>query len=268
MPMNARLLRPLASGAFTPTQIGGLYLWLDASVSSSVTLNSSNVSQWRDLSGNERHFSQPTAGAQPAYTLSGQNGQNCLTFDGSRRLVSDKASTEWSFLHDGIQPYAVFLVCKAASGAIRTILSTGNSGRGILSFYLWHDFGTLAANNIRAEVTTNSGSYVITRNMGSQTANVMRAIEVVGDLINATKSDRLLLTNNEGASSTADISPAGEPSAGAPAQNLTIGSLSPTSQSLGFSGVICEVLMYSRASLVSTSERSKILAYLVGKWGL
>jgi hypothetical protein len=266
--MSPRLLRPIASG-FNPKSISGLALWLDGSVSSSVTLNSGNVSQWRDLSGNNRHFSQSTAGAQPEYTLAGQNGKNCLTFDGSRRLASDEASTTWSFLHDGVQPYAVFVVWKAASGAIRTLFSTGNSTAGIRSFYLWHDFGTLVANNIRAEVTTsNAGNYVITRNMGSQTANVMRGLEIIGDLNNATAANRLLVTTNAGASSTAVTVNAGNPATGAPQQNATIGSLSPTSQSFGLNGVICEILMYSRSSIFATAERSRIMTHLTRKWGL
>ena len=272
MSMNPRLLVPRASG-FSPKSISGLYLWLDASVLSSVTLNGSapnqTVSQWRDLSGNNRHFSQSTAGAQPEYTLAGQSGRNCLTFDGSRRLVSDEASTTWSFLHDGIQPYAVFVVWKAASGAIRTLFSTGNSTAGFRSFYLWHDFGTLVANNLRAEVTTsNAGNYVITRNMGSQTANVMRGLEIIGDLNNATAANRLLVTNNAGASSTAVTVNAGNPATGAPQQNLTIGSLSPTSQSFGMNGVICEILLYSRSSIVAATERSRIMGYLSKKWAL
>jgi hypothetical protein len=105
MAMSPRLLRPRATG-FNPKSISGLYLWLDGSNSSSVTLNSGNVSQWRDLSGGGRHFSQATGGAQPAYTSAGQNGQNCLTFDGSRRLVSDLAASNWAFLHNGVQPYS------------------------------------------------------------------------------------------------------------------------------------------------------------------
>lgn len=266
--MSPRLLRPLATG-FNPRSIAGLYLWLDASDSSSVTLNSGNVSQWRDKSGGGRHFSQATSGAQPAYTLAGQAGKNCVTFDGSRRLVSDLAASNWSFLHDGIQPYTVFAVWRAASGAIRTLFSTGNSSQGVRSFYVWHDFGTLAANNVRCEVTTTSaGNYVIVRNMGSQTQNVMRWMRLDGDLSNATAANRLLMTNNAGASSTAVTTAAGNAATGDPQQNATIGSLSPTSQSFGFSGVLCEILMYSRSTALTASELSKIGTELTKKWGL
>ncbi len=58
-------------------------LWLDAADASTVTLNGSTVSQWRDKSGNSRHASQATAANQPTYAAAGQNSRNVLTFDGS-----------------------------------------------------------------------------------------------------------------------------------------------------------------------------------------
>lgn len=268
MAMSPRLLRPRASG-FTPKSISGLYLWLDGADSSSVTLNSGNVSQWRDLSGGGRHFSQATSGAQPAYTSAGQNGKNCLTFDGSRRLVSDLAASNWAFLHDGVQPYSFWAVWRATSGAIRTIFATGSSAQGVRSFYLWHDFGTLAANNVRSEVTTSSaGNFVIIRNMGSQTQNVMRWLRLDADLNNAPAASRMLLTNNAGASSTATTTGAGNPATGDPASTAIIGSLLTNSQSFGFNGVMCEILIYSRSTILSASEQTNIGNYLTRKWGL
>lgn len=67
MPMDNRLLAPRASG-FNPSTISGLGLWMDASDSSTLTLNSGNVSELRDKSGNGRDFSQGTAAQQPGLT--------------------------------------------------------------------------------------------------------------------------------------------------------------------------------------------------------
>lgn len=52
-------------------------LWLDAADATTITLNGSTVSEWRDKSGNARHAAQATAGKQPA------RGVNWLSFDGS-----------------------------------------------------------------------------------------------------------------------------------------------------------------------------------------
>jgi len=243
--------------------------WGIAGVHAQATATSDPVGYWRDKSGNNRHFTQSLGSARPTASLAAQNGRNCLTFDGTRRLVSSVPSTQWSFLHDGSQPYAIYAVWQANSGAIRTLVATGDSSQGIRSFYCWHDFGTLASNNVRAEVTTtNAGNFVITRNMGNQTAGVPRALQIIGDLSNATAANRMLLTTNYGAASTASTTGAGNPATGAPLLNLTIGSLSPTSQSFGLSGTLCELVMFNRATVLSYREQALMLGYLNRKWGL
>jgi len=93
MPMSPRLLRPRAASGFDPRAISNLALWLDASVDSSLTFNGNTVSEWRDLSGNGRHFSQSTAANQPNATTRTQNGRRVLDFDGSTsRLVGNAAT--------------------------------------------------------------------------------------------------------------------------------------------------------------------------------
>jgi len=90
-PMNARLLRPTASG-FSPRRIASLALWLDASADSSLTLNGSTVSEWRDLSGNARHFLQATAAQQPNATARTQNGRRVLDYEAGQVLAGNAAA--------------------------------------------------------------------------------------------------------------------------------------------------------------------------------
>jgi hypothetical protein len=62
---------PPAPSAWTPAALGSsLALWLDADDASTITLNGSNVSQWSDKSGNNRHATQATAANQPEYIAS------------------------------------------------------------------------------------------------------------------------------------------------------------------------------------------------------
>lgn len=89
--MSPRLLRPVATG-FDPRRITGLGMWLDASVTSSLTFNGSTVSEWRDLSGNGRHVSQTTAGFQPTGDNRTQNGLRVLDFDGGDFLTGNAAA--------------------------------------------------------------------------------------------------------------------------------------------------------------------------------
>jgi hypothetical protein len=62
--------------------ITGMGSWHDASDASTFTFSSSTiVSQWRDKSGNNRHLSQGTVGAQPNRNGT-QNGLATVVFDG------------------------------------------------------------------------------------------------------------------------------------------------------------------------------------------
>lgn len=82
MGMSPKLLRPRLTG-FSPKNISGLATWLDADDSTTVTLNGTTVSEWRDKSGNGRHASQATAANQPTYTANALNGKRALTTTGT-----------------------------------------------------------------------------------------------------------------------------------------------------------------------------------------
>jgi hypothetical protein len=271
MAMNQKLLRPRASG-FNPKQISGLYLWLNGSDSSSVTLNSGNVSEWRDMSGGGRHFAQATSAAQPVYSTAAQNGKNCLTFDASRRLLSSSAASTWAFLHDGALRYDVFVVCKTAvaSTTLRAILATGSSARNLQSLILWHDHRAGQNNSVYYEVTSlglGTAGYVAAETIAAQSSGVLRRIRISGDLTNATVANRLVgeVGSTDG---TSDTVATGTASSGDPTFTLAIGSLAANSQSFGFSGDICEIVIFSRATNLTTAERASINAYLNKKWGL
>jgi hypothetical protein len=264
--MSPRLLRPLASG-FNPKSIAGLYLWLDAADSSTVTLNSNNVSEWRDKSGSSRHFAQSAAGLQPAYTQAGENGKNCLTFDASKLLVSSSASSVWSLFHDGSAIYDIYIVWKAAAGSttLRAMLATGDSTPNNRSMYLWHDFRSGASTFVYAITALGSGdaNRNSQRSLPGVSANVLRVGRVTADPANATLANRGTLRAD---GRTASTGPAftGIASAGDPMHNLTIGSLSPSNASFGFAGTICEILVYSVSPAVAARQR--IENYLNRKW--
>lgn len=82
MPRPRRFLLSNQSRAFTPTDIPGLALWLDASDASSITLDgSSNVSQWSDKSGNARHVTQATVMNRPKPSTATLNGLTAIKFE-------------------------------------------------------------------------------------------------------------------------------------------------------------------------------------------
>ncbi len=74
-------LSPVMGGAvpFSPLKFGSdLIAWYDASRAETVILNGSDVSEWRDLSGNDNHASQAVAVNQPLYDAA----NNKITIDG------------------------------------------------------------------------------------------------------------------------------------------------------------------------------------------
>ena len=67
----------IASRLQSPASISGLALWLDAADSSTLTFSGSNVTQWRDKSGNGRNTASATAGIVQGIPM---NGRTTLNF--------------------------------------------------------------------------------------------------------------------------------------------------------------------------------------------
>jgi hypothetical protein len=83
------------SSEFSPTEIAGLVGWWDANDAATITLNGSNVSEWRDKSGNSRHVAMGDGANQPAYvagSLGGKAGIDWGAGGSPRRLSRDSVS--------------------------------------------------------------------------------------------------------------------------------------------------------------------------------
>jgi hypothetical protein len=134
MPMNPRLLRPTAGTGFDPRKIVGLEAWWDASDASTITLNGSNVSEWRDKSGKGRHASQVTGANQPAYSPTSWSGRPSVNFTRS-------SSHFLSFTPFVLTTQTVFLVIEptgsVTSNTGPTILNIAGSNAGELNRWLF-----------------------------------------------------------------------------------------------------------------------------------
>lgn len=69
-------------GSWTPASLPGLLLWLSASQSGSVQQSGGNLTEWKDLSGNNYHATQ-ISGTAPTYSATSFNGQPGVTFNAS-----------------------------------------------------------------------------------------------------------------------------------------------------------------------------------------
>jgi hypothetical protein len=87
------------TNVWTPADLTGVVLWLDAADSSTLTLNGPTVSQWSDKSGNARHLTQATSSRRPTPVAAAQNGRNVLRFDGGDALSTTAfPTTGWTGL--------------------------------------------------------------------------------------------------------------------------------------------------------------------------
>jgi hypothetical protein len=113
---------------WSPSFLGSdLQFWVDALETSSITLNGATVSQWNDLSGNNRHLTQSTGSLQPLYITSGA-GSVGVGMDG----LDDVMSSPTFAIN---QPFTRFLVvtrrdASTAGTIINSISGTPNSPLG------------------------------------------------------------------------------------------------------------------------------------------
>lgn len=227
MAMSPRLLRPLASG-FSPARLSGLELWVDASQGSTITLNGSNVSEWRDVrAGAAYKLTNAAAGQQPARVTSSKNGLSGINFAAGRTLSIPVAQT-FSFS----QPTTYFIVFQAPTGIGSWGLFDGLTTRQ-------HVFG-----NGPTQLTMFAGS--------SATA---------GTIIQSAFYAAILIYNGSASSRRLNSKTATTVNPGANAiSRLVIGSAG------GVRGDVNEFGMFSRA--VSDSEASALLTYLGKKWAI
>jgi hypothetical protein len=168
MAMSPRLLRPVATG-FNPRSIPGLAVWLDASKSSSLTLDGNGkVSTWTDLTGNGRNATQTTANNRATYTTAGFGGKNCLTFDGSnsssRMILGDLSAV--------FPTYGEVIIAYEAVSDTAYSLYTTKALQDALLFTGSHFIGTFVSTRFSpspnvANVPSNGSAVVSMRATGS-----------------------------------------------------------------------------------------------------
>jgi hypothetical protein len=108
---NILTQRRILFRGFDPSRIPGLALWLDAADASTVTLDgSNNVSEWRDKSGNSRHFDQADTLRKPSYSLAALNNNNAIAFDGTNDALR-RNNEAWAYNY----PLNIFVVFRTAS---------------------------------------------------------------------------------------------------------------------------------------------------------
>lgn len=231
MPMNNRLLRPLASG-FNPSRISGIALWLDAADKS----YSASTGTWTDKSGNGRNFSQATANNRPIVSSVTQNGRSILEFDGS----NDQLIHSSNFLQ--VADCTLFAAFRRLSGTFGGVITSAG-----------------ASDRSPAILIDNSQGYVRGyANLSFAGANVVNSFNITSATVNAGATTLWIngtQVDADAVSGTLDTS-----------QTTTaIGTYRVTAANY-INGYIGEIVAYTR--VLTTTERRTVEAYLGRKWGI
>lgn len=229
----------VASADFSPSQVSGLQLWLDASqgVTTDGTTPATDgaaVQQWNDQSGNGYTAIQNTGGSKPTFKTSIFNGKPVLRFNGSHTLVTS------SFLGASFNTsFTSFIVVNKAN----TNFEVSTSNQGVTWFSSREINLAYNTNGLSDTQIKNRTLGTVGGNLGVETFRYNGSTKTLR--FNGYVSVSEAATGNLGLNGT-----------------LTIGNLS--SGGFGYHGDIAELVIYNRA--LTNLEISDVEAYLAAKY--
>jgi len=253
----------LLGGGFSPRDIDGLVLWLDASDnvtlfqdSAGTTLAANDgdpVGLWQDKSGNNHHVSQPTTSNKPQLKLNIQSGHPIVRGDGT----DDYLSRPDALGLIGNPAITVFVVTKSAStipiAGIITVGSITSSTNGkTLAFCEGTD---------GISYRFNDGNEVF----GTAFFDVFR----IGVWARPSGADYVggdFYLNGVEISATSSGNPTGIPALTNESTRIFCRTASTGAVSDWFGGDIAELLVY--AATLSENDRQKVETYLNSKWAV
>ena len=242
---------------FSPSNIAGLSLWLDATTGlfdatsggSAVTTDGSAVARWEDQSGNSRHITQATLASQPILKTAIQNGKNIIRFDGTNDILRRSGA----FVH-AQGAATIFVVVSANSGTSDRLVVEGRttstnplympiiSANATLFQVLYRiDSGTIPLNNVSFGTAFNGTGFKLVCALDSGTNFAGFINKVTTNNQNYTRGTVTLDT-------------------------FSIGGWATTTERDFFPGDVAEVVIYNTA--LGTSDRQSVENYLYSKWGI
>jgi hypothetical protein len=218
--------------------VAGPSLWLDATNADSFTYSSGSiVSEWKDLSGNTRHFTQGTVALQPERQLNIQNSLPSVYFN-----ADSLTNSSWNF---SASDYTFFVVVKNRTSTSYDGIFSRNIN---LSLQLGFDnankyaVSEVAANTVASNLsgTGSNADVVVYKGSAVTTATTLRIYK------NGTASSSSLTIN------IADLG-----------EKNTLGATKESGAD-PVVGYISEVLLYP--TQLSDTDRNTVEAYLKTKW--
>ncbi len=254
------LVVPLSPAEISP---GNLELWLDAEVSATLTLNGSDVTDWRgrDEDLNQYNFDGDIPTSNIQLVSNAINGKDSVAFDGVNDCAINQTASNFNFAHRDSYTLAVVMKLNATSpGDEQTIVSNSNSSAD-------HGIELVADDNnataryqfaVRRGVGGFSNSTVGIQRNNFWVSNAWQYFIIVwdnaGDVCRTKHSIRGNVTD-------AELNP---PSTNAASRLMTIGSRNNGSKS--FNGEITQMVMWNVA--ITPSQVLGLSSYFFQEFGL
>lgn len=249
----------VSSVSFSPLSVPGCSVWLDAADATTITLNGSGVSQWRDKSTNGFLFTQSTAGNQPTYSTNSLNGQATLQFTAANSTYLG-GGTNYAV---GTNSFAIFAVFKfsdtTTNGSVfNKALYGGQQGRII---FVRENSGTF---NFRiADPVNENNSFADT-----YAGNTYRIMCMT---YNRTAGAGFIFNNGTLVSSytadkTTNLTNTDNMIIGG--YNNGSGTASPPTAGFYLNGNIAEIICYTNSYDMTLGTQQQIEGYLASKWGI
>jgi hypothetical protein len=243
--LSARYGISVADGCPTPTAthtppVPTPRVWLDAADTASMSLLGARVSQWRDKSGHGVNVEQGTDAARPILVPNAVNGRSVLSYDGVDDFLQSAAIGPLA------QPNEIF-VCGNMSVDVGGVFVDGRTAGGRNAI--------LNDNGSGGFQLFAGASYVDDRLTFGASQCVTGVFNGASSRIAVNGSFGFLAPGNAGAQSLDGLTVGGRYS--------TAGSTCADPRCT-IDGEIYEVLVYDTA--LSTSQRSTVTNYLMGKW--
>lgn len=253
--LSRKTMMASGGGAWSPADIEGLVLWLDASDSTTLfqdaagtipaTADGHPVGRWADKSGNAHHASQASADARPTLQLAERNDLPVVQFDGVNDLLSTDNVT--------LSAFTAFYVFRA-SGTAGLLSEQSDNAAQNPGHYLY--------GSTNATMTVWRGTAMSQKNYTANWSTDNR-FRVLTHIFNGTHSSHLLYASGIALPLTNSVATQDPGTSDATAE-INIGGR--VGGVLPLTGQFGTIIFYNAA--LSDENRQKVEAYLVAKWNI
>jgi len=256
-PTRFQVSKTWISETFSPAQLAGLVLWLDAFDIGTIIEFGGLVFAWNDKSGNANNATQLTTSLQPVTNANTINGKNVITYDGVDDVLDILANSSIDDLFSGGgSVFSVVNPLTAGGGNFGRIFDKGGETRN----FIRDPSGGKVKYSHTSEFSTLQGSFeTVTEEI---TLGVGNILSMLYDNSQVSNTPEFRINRSLIATSTTII-PIGTASSDA-ANDLMIGNDAGSTRTWG--GYFGEIIMYDR--ILTADEITALEGYLSEKWGI